>query len=77
MAQNHSNQHLELLGKVVHLVEHVRCSDRVQDVSRTGRVIAVVVPLPDSLASASLLLEEQGGHEYYDLDDCTVMAVTS
>lgn len=77
MTAIHSTQHLHLLGKTVHLVDHIRHPELQIDMPHTGRVIAVVVPLPDSLASASILLDEGSGKvDYFDLVDVTLISVT-
>lgn len=64
---------LDLLGKTVHLVEHIRHPDFSYDLPYEGRVIAVVVPLPGTSVATSLLLDLPGGSQYVDLDDCELL----
>jgi len=75
MATFNSTQCLDLLGKTIHLVEHVRHPDLVLDFPHRGQVVAVVVPLPGSSVAPSLLLDDGESKEYYDLDACTLVAV--
>lgn len=77
MAAANSTQHLDLLGKTVHLVDHIRHPELILDMPHRGIVIAVVVPLPGSSACPSILLDEgQERVDYYDLDDVTIISVT-
>jgi hypothetical protein len=69
MATANSTQHLDLLGKTVHLID--------LDTPRWGLVIAVVVPLPGTVASPSILLDEGDDRvDYFDLQDVTLISVT-
>lgn len=77
MATANSTQHLDLLGKTVQLVDHIRHPELILDTSHRGHVIAVVVPLPGTVASASILLDEGNDRiDYYDLQDVTIISVT-
>jgi hypothetical protein len=67
MANTDSTQVLELLGQTVSLVHHLG-----GDTEHTGRVLAVVVPLPDVCVGTSILVDLPRGPEYFDLDDCTL-----
>lgn len=70
MANTNSTQALELLDKTVDVVHHLA-----GDSHHTGRVIAVVVPLPNVCVGTSILVDLPGGPEYFDLDDCTLMDI--
>jgi hypothetical protein len=77
MATANSTQHLELLGKTVFLVDHIRHPDLILDTPHRGRVVAVVVPLPGTEVSASILLDEGDQRmDYFDLQDVTLISVT-
>lgn len=77
MATANSTQHLDLLGKTVHLVDHIRHPELTLDTSHRGTVIAVVVPLPGTVATSSILLDEGGDRvDYFNLDDVTIISVT-
>ena len=77
MATANSTQHLDLLGKTVHLVDHIRDPHLILDTPHRGLVIAVVVPLPGTVASPSILLDEGSDRiDYYDLQDVTIISVT-
>ncbi|HDY6146490.1 TPA: hypothetical protein RQ819_006890 [Pseudomonas aeruginosa] len=75
MTTANSIQYLGLLGKTVHLVEHIRHPELILDCPHKGRVLAVVVPLPGSGVSLSLLLDENGQADYYDVPDCTLLEI--
>jgi hypothetical protein len=77
MAIANSTQHLDLLGKIVHLVDHIRDPQLILDTPHRGQVIAVVVPLPGTVAAPSILLDEGNDRiDYYDLEDITIISVT-
>lgn len=77
MANANSTQHLDLLGKTVHLVDQVRHPELILDRPHRGRVVAVVVPLPGTEVSASILLDEGDQRmDYFDLQDVTLISVT-
>ena len=77
MAIANSTQHLDLLGKTVHLVDHIRDPELILDTPHRGLVIAVVVPLPGTVASPSILLDEGDDQvDYFDLQDVTLISVT-
>lgn len=77
MTAINSTQYLDLLGKTVYLADHFREPDFTVDMIHKGQVIAVVIPLPGSVASASLLLHEGPNNiDYYDLEDITLISVT-
>ncbi len=69
MANTDSIEVLKLLGQTVSLVDHVG-----GDVQHTGQVLAVVVPIPGACVGTSVLLDLPLGPEYFDLDDCTLVA---
>lgn len=75
MATANFIQYLGLLGKTVHLVEHIRHPELTLDCPHRGRVLAVVVPLPGSGVNLSLLLDENGQADYYDIPDCTLLEI--
>jgi len=77
MAIANSTQHLDLLGKTVHLVDHIRDPELILDTPHRGLVIAVVVPLPGTVASPTILLDEGDAQvDYFDLQDVTLISVT-
>lgn len=77
MANANSTQHLDLLGKTVHLVDHIRHPELILDTPHRGLVLAVVVPLPGANVSASILLDEGDQRiDYFDLQDVTIISVT-
>jgi hypothetical protein len=77
MATANSTQHLDLLGKTVHLIDHTRHPELILDTAHQGRVIAVVVPLPGTTTAPSILLDEGNDRiDYFVLEDVTVISVT-
>lgn len=77
MATANSTQYLDLLGKTVHLLDHIHHPELILDTSHHGLVIAVVVPLPGTAASPSILLDEGSDRiDYYDLQDVEIISVT-
>jgi hypothetical protein len=77
MTAINSTQYLDLLGKTVYLADHIRDPKLTVDMIHKGQVIAVVVPLPGSIASGSILVEYGPGRaDYFDLVDITLISVT-
>lgn len=72
MATANANPTLALLGKTVHISEVVSGFE----FDRSGVVIGVVVALPGTRCSESILLDRDDGNcEFYDLSDVTIRAI--
>nr|CRY95646.1 hypothetical protein [uncultured prokaryote] len=72
MATANANPTLALLGKTVHLSEVVSGFE----FERSGVVIGVVVALPGTRCTESILLDQEDGNcEFYDLSDVTLRLV--
>ncbi|WP_213962233.1 hypothetical protein, partial [Escherichia coli] len=63
------------LRRTSHVVFHMQKKKLTLDCPHRGRVLAVVVPLPGSGVNLSLLLDENGQADYYDIPDCTLLEI--